>query len=163
MSGYPLQSLLTVRTLRETNARNELRKAEHAVTAADENVRQCQNELERYRAWRIEEEERRYDTLMGVATTQKELNEFHGDLATLRMGDTKRELAVHEAIKNLEACRQHVLATRDAIAKARRDVAKVQTLKDIWLEEQRHEAARREDLEMEEFKPTAPADNADDI
>ena len=65
MPSYPLQSLLSVRRFREDAAKNEVRAAERRLAEAREEVRKKEEELERYRAWRPEEENRRYDAIMG--------------------------------------------------------------------------------------------------
>ena len=55
MPSYPLQSLLTVRHVREEGAKNEVRAAERRLAEAREDVRKKEEELERYRIWRPEE------------------------------------------------------------------------------------------------------------
>ena len=65
MEKYPLAPLLKVREYREDAAKNALSAAERAVVEAQEAVELCRGELERYKVWRQEEVERRYDAIMG--------------------------------------------------------------------------------------------------
>ena len=65
MEKYPLAPLLKVREYREDAAKNALSAAERAVVEAQEAVERCRGELERYKVWRQEEVERRYDAIMG--------------------------------------------------------------------------------------------------
>ena len=64
---YPLQALLSVRHYREDAARNALRLEERRLVQAREEVGRRQAELERYRIWRQEEEERRYAAILGAS------------------------------------------------------------------------------------------------
>ena len=144
MPSYPLQSLLTVRHFREEGAKNEVRAAERRLAEAREEVRKKEEELERYRIWRPEEENRRYDAIMGA----------------LAEGEQERILAVTEAEKAVGQKEREVAAAREAVAEARREAAKIEAHRDIWLAEAKREAERQEDLELEEFK--TPAGQSDE-
>lgn len=163
MAVYPLQPLLSVRHYRETAAQNALLAAERTLIEAEAQVSRCRQELERYRAWRMEEEERRYDALMGEVTDIEGLERFRNALAALRNGDLTREQAIAAAEKHVLTCRKAVQTARDAVARARREVSKIAAHKDIWMDAERREAARLEDIEMEEFKVAPPAEASDDI
>lgn len=78
MEKYPLAPLLKVREYREDAAKNALSAAERAVVEAQEAVERCRGELERYKVWRQEEVERRYDAIMGKGLSLKELIVFQG-------------------------------------------------------------------------------------
>ena len=97
MQPYPLQSLLTVRHFREEAAKNEVRAAERRLAEAREEVRKREEELERYRAWRPEEENRRYDAILGEAMSLDDVAEFRASLGALAEGEQEREQAVAEA------------------------------------------------------------------
>ena len=71
MEKYPLAPLLRVREYREDAAKNALSAAERAVVEAQEAVERCRRELERYKVWRQEEVERRYDAIMGKGLSLK--------------------------------------------------------------------------------------------
>ena len=78
MEKYPLAPLLRVREYREDAAKNALSAAERAVVEAQEAVERCRRELERYKVWRQEEVERRYDAIMGKGLSLKELDVLQG-------------------------------------------------------------------------------------
>ena len=78
MEKYPLAPLLKVREYREDAAKNALSAAERAVVEAQEAVERCRGELERYKVWRQEEVERRYDAIMGKGLSLKELDPRKG-------------------------------------------------------------------------------------
>lgn len=160
--AYPLQPLLHVRRFRETGALNDLRHAELAVEEAKAELQRCKDELERYRAWLIEEEDRRYEAFMETETDRHGLEKFRHDIAVLRMSDTSRAQAVLAAEQAVEARKEDVKTAKEAVIRARRDISKVEAHNAIWAEDQRREAMRLEDLETEEFKPSGPAMEADE-
>lgn len=160
MPSYPLQSLLTVRRFREDAAKNEVRAAERRLVEAREEVRKKEEELERYRAWRPEEENRRYDAIMGQSMNLEDVAEFRASLGALAEGEQQRVQAVTEAEKIAAQKERDVAAAREAVAEARREAAKIEAHRGIWLAEAKKEAERQEDLEMEEFK--APSGQSDE-
>ena len=160
MPSYPLQSLLTVRHFREEGAKNEVRAAERRLAEAREEVRKKEEELERYRIWRREEENRRYDAIMGETMSLEEVAGFRASLGALAEGEQERILAVTEAEKAFGQKEREVAAAREAVAEARREAAKIEAHRDIWLAEAKREAERQEDLELEEFK--TPAGQSDE-
>ena len=91
MEKYPLAPLLNVREYREDAAKNALSAAERAVVEAQEAVERCREELERYKVWRQEEVERRYDAIMGKGLSLKELDVFKVGLGALADGELKLE------------------------------------------------------------------------
>ena len=159
MPSYPLQSLLTVRRFREDAAKNEVRATERRLAEAREEVRKKEEELERYRAWRPEEENR-YDAIMGQSMNLEDVAEFRASLGALAEGEQQRVQAVTEAEKIAAQKERDVAAAREAVAEARREAAKIEAHRDIWLAEAKKEAERQEDLEMEEFK--APSGQSDE-
>ena len=160
MPSYPLQSLLTVRHFREEGAKNEVRAAERCLAEAREEVRKKEEELERYRIWRPEEENRRYDAIMGETMSLEEVAGFRASLGALAEGEQERILAVTEAEKAVGQKEREGAAAREAVAEARREAAKIEAHRDIWLAEAKREAERQEDLELEEFK--TPAGQSDE-
>ncbi len=160
MQPYPLQSLLTVRHFREEGAKSEVRAAERRLAEAREEVRKREEELERYRAWRPKEENRRYDAILGEVMSLDDVAEFRASLGKLAEGEQEREQAVADAEKAVARKEQEVTAALEAVATARKEAAKIEAHRDIWLAEAQKESERQEDLEMEEFK--APAGQSDE-
>ena len=150
---YPLEPLLTVRHFRENTAQNALRRAEQAVRDAEAFITQRQRELEAYRIWRLEEEERRYGEILGQEITMVDLDKFRAGLGALANEEQAKILAVDQARMELEKCREAVEQAREAVRTAQKETAKIVAHKDIWKAEAKKEAERQEDLETEEFKP----------
>lgn len=153
MAAYPLQALLSVRQYREDATHKRLRHAERAARDARDALDEREKELERYRHWRGEEEDRRYAAIMGQLLQLEDLDLFKAGLALLRDGELLREESVLKAGQDLDKALQVVDEAKQAVRKAQRETARILAHKDIWLEAARKEAERWEDLESEEFKP----------
>ena len=130
--------------------------AQYRQLKAQEAVERCRGELERYKVWRQEEVERRYDAIMGKGLSLKELDVFKAGLGALADGELKLEEAIAQALENVKKRQEDVRKAREAARQAQHETAKIVTHRDIWLVEAKREAERLEDLEMEEFKPLPP-------
>lgn len=105
---YPLQALLSVRHYREDAARNALRLEERRLVQAREEVGWRQAELERYRVWRQEEEERRYAAILGASLSLEEVADFRASLGMLATGEQERFQAVRQAEEQVRQQEQAV-------------------------------------------------------
>ena len=76
MEAYPLAAMLTVRRYREESAKRRVRSAEVAVREAEENVEKTRRELDEFRVWRKQEEDRRYEAIMNVPVSLEKLELF---------------------------------------------------------------------------------------
>lgn len=161
MARYPLGPLLSVRQYREDAAQNLLRQAERLAREAETALQEREKELERYRLWRVEEEDRRYGAIMGQLLSLDDLEEFKAGLGRLRDAELRREEDVAKADQALAKARQAVTDAKSGLSKARRDTARILAHKNIWNEMARLEAERKEDLESEEFRPM-PIGTGDD-
>ena len=79
------------------------------------------------------------------------LAEFRTWLATLAEGEQQRLAAVSEAEDVLAGREREAAAGRQAVAAARKEAAKIEAHRDLWLIREKKESERREDLELEEF------------
>ncbi len=161
MARYPLGPLLSVRQYREDAAQNLLRQAERLAREAEAALQEREKELERYRLWRVEEEDRRYGAIMGQLLSLDDLEEFKAGLGRLRDAELRREEDVAKADQALNKARQAVTDAKSGLSKARRDTARILAHRNIWNEMARLEAERKEDLESEEFRPM-PIGTGDD-
>ncbi|HJD98148.1 type III secretion protein [Mailhella massiliensis] len=153
MERYPLEALLSVRHYREEGAKRKVRSAENAIREAEAAVEARKKELVEYRIWRIEEEDRRYAAIMNVPMPLEKLDRFKSGLVLLAAQETEKELAVEQARKDVERCREELHKAQEEVKAARRNTSKIQAHKDIWQEEAKKEAEHKEDLELEEFRP----------
>ena len=153
MESYPLESLLSVRHFREEGAKRTVRYAELAVREAEAFVQACREELETFRIWRHEEEERRYDAIMNKVMDMPKLDAFKAGLAQLAAMEAQKEEEIRKAEKKVLDAEEALRKARESARQALKNTAKIQTHKDIWQEEAKKDAEHREDLELEEFRP----------
>lgn len=153
MEAYPFAALLTVRRYREESAKRRVRSAEIAVREAEENVAQKQRELDEFRVWRRQEEDRRYAAVMNVPLSLERLEQFKAGLARLADEECTREQAVLSAKKEAEQRRVELEGAKTAAKIAGKNTSKIEAHRDIWKEDAKKEEERREDLELEEFHP----------
>lgn len=153
MDAYPLESLLSVRHFREEEAKRSVRYAELAVREAEQEVLERQKQLEEYRQWRLEEEERRYDSIMNKIMTMRALDDFKAGLAQLAATEALKEEEIRKAEKKVLEAQNVLNKARETAKQALKNTTKIQTHKNIWMEEWKKEAEHREDLELEEFRP----------
>ena len=153
MERYPLESLLSVRNYREEEASRAVRHAEENVRLAENAITARKEELKQYREWRILEEDRRYDAIMGKLCSLKELDDLKAGFAQLAAQEVAKEQAVLKAENDLADSRKNLDNARVCAKTAQKETAKIRAHKDIWTAEEKKEAERKEDLELEEFRP----------
>ena len=153
MESYPLDSLLSVRHFREENAKSEVRYAELAVREAEEEVLSRRKALEDFHAWRLEEEERRYDAIMNKPMSIRQIDIFKAGLAKLAAEEALKEEDIRKAELKVEEAKKALDTARENAKKAMKNTAKITAHKDIWAEEAKKEAEHMADLELEEFRP----------
>lgn len=153
MEAYPLAALLTVREYREESAKRRVRSAEAAAREAEKEIEQKKRELEEYRIWRKQEEDRRYESIMNVPMSLEKLDMFKAGLARLAEEENFREQAVVAAEKEAQQRRAELENAKTAAKIAARNTSKIEAHQNIWKEEAKKEEERREDLELEEFRP----------
>ena len=153
MEKYPLEALLSVRQYREELAKRLVRSAETALREAEQNIEEKKTALENFKIWRREEEERRYDAIMNVPMPMEKLDAFKASLAMLAAEENLHEEAVRQAENEREKRRKELDTAKSSAKTASRNTSKIQAHKDIWKEDARKENERKEDLELEEFRP----------
>ena len=161
MAGaYPLAAMLRVRGLHEDRVRREARAAEERLREAQNMRDEREAELLRYRAWRPEEEDRRYAAVMGKSLNVEALGAFRDSLAELTIGEVEREQKVREADDDVQKRKREADAAQAAVVLARRACMKLEKHRDIWIIAMHREEERLSDLAMEESR--GPAKSSDE-
>ncbi|MDR0379884.1 MAG: type III secretion protein [Candidatus Accumulibacter sp.] len=159
---YPLAGLMKIRDFRVDAASKAVRAAETRLRTAQEDRLEKERELEHYQRWRKEEVERRYQSIMGQAMSQEEIEAFKAKLSFLANEELVREEALREADRALEEARENVQIARDAWLMANKEREKIRYHHDNWEKTEAREESRREDMEQEEFKPLLFETGSDD-
>lgn len=152
--------MLRVRGLHEEQAKREAHAAEERLHEARDARDDKAAELERYRVWRTEEEERRYEAIWGKSLSAGQLGEFRDGLTRLAQGEVERQQRVLEADTLVQEREGAVEAARQAVVLARRASMKLEEHRDVWTAAMRKEEERLADLEMEETR--SPARTSDE-
>ncbi len=150
---YPLQSLLNVRYYREDNAKKDLNTAKREKQEAEEFVIKCEKKLEEYIAWRLAEEDRRYDEILGNVCTMEELEKMKQSIADLKIKEISLEEDIEKAKQVVIRKEEAIQNAKEALLNAQKETSKILAHQDIWKELVKKEEARLEDVEMEDFKP----------
>ena len=151
MTGYPLEPLAHIRQLREEAAATECSAREKALLTARQETLARRKALENYLAWRVQEEDRRYQDILDKELPFKELEDFKAGVAALRDRDNVLLAALEEARVLEKEAEERRDAAVETLKRARKDKEKINESEKIWQDRETREAERREDLEMEEF------------
>ncbi|MBQ7457153.1 MAG: YscO family type III secretion system apparatus protein [Desulfovibrio sp.] len=155
MGGYPLDPMLRVRRLHEDACKRKIRDCEEQLALAKKARDASQQELTRYQAWRPEEEDRRFAAILGKAMDADALATFREGLALLAEGEITRQDDVDQKESLVAKEEDNLAKARQASILARKATLKLEEHREIWQTEQRKEAERLSDLEMEESRGPA--------
>jgi type III secretion protein O len=159
---YPLQSLLNVRQFREETAKRDVTVARGQVKEAQEACERKEQEVQQFKTWRVEEEERRWQHLFKTPVKIEGIDRFKAGLAALANQELMKEQELETAKQNLVASQNKLENAKFAASNARKNTAKIEAHKEIWSEDAKKEAERAEDLELEEFHSVSPLASASD-
>lgn len=151
MKKYPLAALLNLRLFRQDKAMRALQTCEKKLANAKKKVKQAIEKHEEFMVWLGEEEQRRYQSIMGKEMTLEDIDEFKAGLLSIRGRES-------HYLENILKARNHVQVCKDDVAQAKKDLLaaqkgtmKIEVHKERWTELAKLEAERAEELEMEDF------------
>lgn len=147
---YPLENLLAVRLFREETAERGLSVSQNALRLARDRCDRAQAELSRFAQWRQTEVDRRYRELLGKNVNIKQLTRFNEDLAALAEIEQSKRRDVDIACDNVRECEDKVKRAAAALRAARRDTAKIETHRELWLKQMKQELERSQEREFED-------------
>lgn len=151
--NYPLAVLLRVRTLRQDKALAALSAAEARLAEARRDLREAKRLHEEFLVWLAEEEERRYDEIMGRDMTLEDVDEFKRGLCEIRGREAAFLERILRARKHVEDCEGAVAAARARLLEAQRATLKIEEHRSRWQVLASKEAERKEEIELEDFIP----------
>lgn len=159
-AAYPLGMLMGVCKLREDAAASKVRLAEHRLNEAREQERALRDALVEYARWRLREEDRRYDGIIGTAMNVVGMEDFRGELGGLKQREVEYEGEIIEAGRLIAAREEEVAGARRVYMATIQETRKIEAHRDSWLEEWSREQARLEDVEAEDFtRAPGPVDD----
>lgn len=151
MSKYPLEALMSIRERRYDKHTKDRMLKQKLLEQARNTVLQKEKELKEYRQWRIEEEARRYNSIMNNNYSIEKIQIFNVEIKQLGV----KELELSEEVKKLEIKVDEAKGELELAEKIEREshkkLQKLDTHKTLWKAEQRLLELREEDQEMEDF------------
>jgi len=160
--SYPLQSLLTIRSMREDRASTVLTGARRARANAADVLSQKREARERYEETKEERRDRVYETVMGRPVRRDALDRVREavtriDEEGLLLVEAERKAQDVLTEKTQEEGRAHV-----SYVAATRERTKIDQHREIWTDEDRRAQELAADAEMEEFTGKKDHEYADD-
>lgn len=150
--GYPLKDLLNIRQLREQMAQENLIKAQRDLEHAFEMLKRRQKDLEEFKEWRVEEEDKIYYKIHNKKIKTDGLENFRYEFAQLDEKELEYEKAIMKAEEKREEAKEALKEAKAAYRHAIMNLEKIKEHEKIWIEQWIKEAQMLEDKEMEEFQ-----------
>jgi len=160
--GYPLQSMLVIRTMREDRAASDLTKAR---LAREESVRVLEEKRETFERWTRTKESRRdrvYAAVMGRAVKREALEQAREAVTRIDEEGVLLEEDEHRAEAVVEQRTKETAAAQTRYIVAGKNREKICMHREAWEEEDRKQAEYLADAELEEFTGKKGLDEDDD-
>lgn len=151
MAKYELEDLLRVRHIRKDRAAKELKDAKELLVQAEQAVAKAKQELEDYKVFVKNETVRLYNEIMNKTIHRNDIDSLNFMIKELHSRIFEYERRVESAIAECDKAKENVENKREALRQAERNIDKIQTLKDRWIEEMKFEEERKMDAEAEDL------------
>ena len=148
---YELEDLLRVRVIRKDRAEKNLKQAKLLLEEAERAVAKARQELEDYKIFVKKESDRMYNEIIKKSVHRRDIDNLHLKIQVLKNRVFEYERRVEMSIAECNKARENVENKRQELRKAERNVDKIESLKEIWIEEMKKEEERQLDLEMEDL------------
>ena len=148
-----LHDLLRIKKIREKSAHEEVKRLQYKVEQAVITLQKKEKALEDHISWRKKEEQRLYDEVMETQVKERELDHIKQRVVQMRGKDSELQEDIQNAKNHLDECKEHLEQAKQVHRDAMQTVEKFEEFTKVLDEEAAKEAARIEELELEEFTP----------
>ena len=163
MAKYVLEPLLDIRKKREDELTQQLIKARNDLQAAEDARDKAKQELEDYIAEMPEKKARLYATVMNTVVKREQLDKLKEALADLERQRMVLAEKLDKAEQNVVQARQTLEQTQKNLLAATKNKIKLDTHKDIWLEEEKRIEEENAEKELEDLhNKVSPVGDDDD-
>ncbi|ABC31789.1 putative type III secretion protein YscO [Hahella chejuensis KCTC 2396] len=149
-----LSALADIKKLRERNAQAEALRKRQLLTQSREKVEEAQRDLQQFEIWRVQEEHRLYDSIMGSEVGLKAIDKVKHQIGMLRLKEVSLAEQVEKARQEQKQAEAALRQAEQALAEAGKAVEKCQMLIEQVSADAIAEAQRLEELELEEASET---------
>ena len=160
--AYALESMLTIRTMREDRAATDLAGARRAKSVAERVVEEKAAARATFESTRDARRDRLYETVMGRAVSMDDLDRIRDAVTSIDEEGVLLEAAENQAKAELEKRDQTARAAKVRLTVAAKNKAKIQQHRLAWEEEDRRTQELLADAEMEEFTGRRMVSDDDD-
>lgn len=150
--SYPLQDLLRVRILREDRAMEAILSAQRKVEESHRYLEDQKEALANFHQFRLTEEVRLYDTIIGKIVEQDFVDETMAQINELRHQEKLHEKRVEEAKENLKKAQDNLIQAKKNYQNAVKSRQKIEEHRVIWLEAFQKEQDFYAEKELEDLK-----------
>ena len=151
MAKYVLEPLLDIRKKREDDLQQQLRKARNDLQMAEDARDKAKQDLEDYVADMPEKKARLYAAVMNMVVKREQLDKLKEALADLERQRLVLAEKLEKAEQNVVQAQQTLEQTQKNLLAATKNKMKLDTHKDIWLEEEKRIEAENEEKELEDL------------
>ena len=151
MAKYVLDPLLDIRKKREDDLQQQLIKARSDLQMAEDARDKARQDLEDYVADMPEKKARLYAAVMNMVVKREQLDKLKEALADLERQRMVLAEKLEKAEQNVVQARQTLEQTQKNLLAATKNKMKLDTHKDIWLEEEKRIEAENEEKELEDL------------
>ena len=151
MAKYVLDPLLDIRKKREDDLQQQLIKARSDLQMAEDARDKAKQDLEDYIADMPEKKARLYAAVMNMVVKREQLDKLKEALADLERQRMVLAEKLEKAEQNVVQARQTLEQTQKNLLAATKNKMKLDTHKDIWLEEEKRIEAENEEKELEDL------------
>ena len=148
---YALQPMLRIRTRREDRAATELTAARTAEREAERALEERKEELAEYERTKEERRDRVYDAVMGRPCSMDDLDKAREGVARIDEEGVLKADNVARAEGVLHEKEEASAVAQSALNLAIKERMKIEEHRQQWVEEDRKEQERLEDIELEDF------------
>ncbi|MDR1458482.1 MAG: type III secretion protein [Puniceicoccales bacterium] len=149
---YELDDLLRVREIRKDRAEKNLVQAQKLLKEAEQALAKAKQELEDYKLFVISETNRLYNQILKKSIKKNSVDALHAAIKELQNRIFEYEKRVEDAIVMCQKAKENLEKRREELAQAKRNIDKIESLKDKWREDIKKEEELQADLEMEDFR-----------
>ena len=153
MIVYPLVTLLNLRIFRQDKAMRLLQTCERELAKARNLVKKAIKDHESFLVWLAQEEEIRYQGIIGKKMTLDEVDEFKAGLLAIRARESLYLEKINKTRQGVDLAKQKGVKAKQGLLAAQKGTLKIEAHREKWLEVVEFEAQRAEELEMEDFIP----------
>ena len=146
--------LVTIKNFREQKAERAVRAQRRVLDEAVAERDDAEHRLEEYRDYAAEQERRIYQGLCERVVRVRDIEDVHGQVRSLRERERGHEDELDAAETRRDEEEQQLESDRTAHAEALRMRDKFVELADVFAQEERAQAERKEEAEIEEAAET---------